>query len=72
MSIVKVFTTQTCPNCFILKDWLKELGVEYDEIDAHGVPGIRYVPVTQIGNDGPFVGVDRINIKKALEDNKLI
>lgn len=46
-------------------DWLDELGVEYEEMDAMQEPDITTVPVTEI--DGRrIVGFDRPAIKKAL------
>jgi hypothetical protein len=47
-------------------DWLDDLGVEYEEIDAAGVEGISAVPVTEI-NGERIVGFDRPAIKKALK-----
>lgn len=63
--MIKVYTTPTCIYCHALMDWLDELGVEYEEIDARGVEGIATVPVTEIG-DKRIVGFDRPAIKKAL------
>ena len=34
MTKVKVYTTQTCPWCHRVKDFLKEKGVEFEEIDV--------------------------------------
>ncbi|HII71387.1 TPA: NrdH-redoxin [Candidatus Woesearchaeota archaeon] len=34
MAKIKVYSTQTCPFCFKLKDFLKEKGVEYEDIDV--------------------------------------
>lgn len=72
MTTVKVYSTNTCPYCFALKDWLDELGVEYQVFDASEKPDITVVPVTYVGEDGPFVGFDRPGIKKALKEHKLI
>ena len=47
-------------------DWLDELGVEYEEIDATKMDDIAVVPVTVIG-DEKIVGFDRPAIKKALK-----
>jgi len=63
--MIKVYTTPTCIYCHALMDWLDELGVEYEEIDARDVEGIATVPVTEIG-DKRIVGFDRPAIKKAL------
>lgn len=63
--MIKVYSTTTCPYCHALMDWLDDLGVDYEEIDASTVPGISAVPVTEI--DGQrIIGFDRPAIKKAL------
>lgn len=56
----------TCPYCHALMDWLDDLGVEYEEVDATDNPDITVVPVTEIG-DEKIVGFDRPAIKKALK-----
>lgn len=63
--MIKVYTTPTCIYCHALMDWLDELGVEYEEVDARKVEGITTVPVTEI-NGERIVGFDRPAIKKAL------
>lgn len=65
--MIKVYTTPTCIYCHALMDWLDDLGVEYDEIDASSVEGISSVPVTEI-NGERIVGFDRPAIKKALKN----
>ena len=50
-------------------DWLDDLGVEYEEIDATTMDDIAVVPVTVIG-DEKIVGFDRPAIKKALKNLK--
>ncbi len=67
MSKVKIYTTPTCAYCHALMDWLDELGVEYEELDATNEPDIAAVPVTIIG-DKKIVGFDRPAIKKALKN----
>ena len=47
-------------------NWLDEMGVEYEEMDATKEPGIAAVPVTEI-NGERIVGFDRPAIKKALK-----
>jgi glutaredoxin len=47
-------------------DWLDEMGVEYEEIDATKYPEITTVPVTEIG-DERIIGFDRPAIKRALK-----
>jgi glutaredoxin-like YruB-family protein len=34
MADVKVYSTPTCPWCMKLKAWLKEKGIEFDNIDV--------------------------------------
>ena len=64
--MIKVYSTATCPYCHALMDWLDDLGVEYEEIDATGMDDIQVVPVTEI--DGQRIeGFDRPAIKKALK-----
>ena len=63
---VKVYSLPTCIYCHMLMDWLDEIGVEYEEIDAEQFPEIETVPVTEI--DGVRIeGFDRRAIKKALK-----
>ena len=64
--MIKVYSTETCPYCHALMDWLDDLGVEYEEVDATGMSDIDVVPVTEI--DGQrVVGFDRPAIKKLLK-----
>ena len=65
--MIKVYTTQTCAYCHALMDWLDDLGVKYEEVDATKNPEISAVPVTEIG-DVRIVGFDRPAIKKALKN----
>lgn len=65
--MIKVYTTQTCPYCHALMDWLDEQGVKYEEVDASNMPNITVVPVTEI-NGQMIVGFDRPALKKALKD----
>lgn len=48
-------------------DWLDELGVEYQELDATKEADIATVPVTEI-NGERIIGFDRPAIKKALKN----
>ena len=52
-------------------DWLDDLGVEYEEVDANSDPEISAVPVTEIAGTR-IVGFDRPAIKKALKAEKLL
>ena len=65
--MIKVYTTPTCVYCHALMDWLDEMGVEYEEIDATKEPDIKAVPVTEI-NGKRIEGFDRPAIKKALKN----
>lgn len=65
--MIKVYTTQTCPYCHALMDWLEDQGIEYQEIDASQMTDITAVPVTEI-NGQRIVGFDRPAIKKALQN----
>jgi len=71
---VKVYSTQTCPYCHQLKDYLKEKKVDFEDIDVGSDPakaqemidksGQMGVPVSDI--DGEIVigfDVDTINKK---------
>lgn len=64
--MIKVYTTPTCAYCHALMDWLDEMGLEYQEIDATKEPDINTVPVTIIGGNR-ILGFDRPAIKKALK-----
>jgi len=65
--MIKVYTTPTCIYCHALMDWLDEMEVEYEEIDARDYPEITSVPVTDI-NGTRIEGFDRPAIKKALKN----
>ena len=69
--MIKVYSTTTCPYCHALMDWLEDLGVEFEEVDATGNDEITAVPVTEIAGKR-IVGFDRPAIKKALKAEKLI
>ena len=69
--MIKVYSTDTCPYCHALMDWLEDLGVEFEEVDANTEPDIAAVPVTEIAGKR-IVGFDRPAIKKALKAEKLI
>ena len=72
---VKVYSTQTCPYCTMLKDFLKEKKVEFEDIDVGAdqeaakemveKSGQMGVPVADIGGK-IIVGFDRTAIEKEL------
>jgi glutaredoxin 3 len=76
MAQVKVYSTQTCPWCFRVKDYLKQKKIPFKDIDvssddkaAHemvALSGQTGVPVINI--DGKIiVGFDKEAINEALE-----
>ena len=72
---VKVYTTITCPWCVKTKEFLKENGIKYAEVnvgidekarnDMFEKSGQFGVPVTEI-NGTIIVGYDKEALKKAL------
>ncbi|HJW97437.1 MAG TPA: glutaredoxin domain-containing protein [archaeon] len=72
---VKVYSTPTCPYCYMAKDFLKENGIAFEDINvaedhaaAHEMiekSGQMGVPVIDI-NGTIIVGFDREAVKKAL------
>jgi glutaredoxin-like YruB-family protein len=73
---IKVYSTQTCPYCVTLKNFLKEKGFEFEDIDITfdqekqkemiNKSGQMGVPVLDI--DGQIiVGFDREKIVKLLD-----
>lgn len=76
MKKIKVYSTQSCPYCTMAKDFLKEKGVEFEDIDVSEdqaaakemveKSGQMGVPVIDI--DGELiVGFNKPAIEKALE-----
>ena len=52
--MIKIFTTETCPKCSILKDKLKAKGIEFEESrDVQEIIdiGFRSVPILEINNE---------------------
>jgi glutaredoxin 3 len=72
---VKVYSTPTCPYCYMAKDFLKQNNIPFEDINvaedhdaAHEMiekSGQMGVPVIDI-NGKIIVGFDREGIKKAL------
>lgn len=63
--MIKVYSTETCPYCHALMDWLDEQGIKYEAIDASTASDIDVVPVTIVG-DQKIIGFDRPAITAAL------
>ena len=76
MSKIKVFSTPTCPYCHMLKDYLKDKKVEFEDIDVAAdqeaaqemikKSGQMGVPQIEI-NGKIIVGFDKPAIEKELE-----
>mgnify|MGYP000853784339 CR=1 FL=1 len=79
MAEVTVYTTSTCPWCLKLKDFLKDEGIPFDEVnvglDSAGakrmveITGQRSVPVTTIG-DQIIIGYDPEGIREILNSSE--
>lgn len=79
MAEIKVYSTPTCPYCHMLKDFLKEKGIEFDDIDVAedqeaakemvGKSGQMGVPQIEI-NGKIIVGFDKGAIEKELASAK--
>lgn len=75
MADVKVYSTQTCPWCHKVKDFLKEKGVEFDNIDVSQdqeaaqkmveKSGQMGVPQTEI-NGKIIVGFDKAKLEEEI------
>ena len=75
MAEIKVYTTPACPWCNKVKDYLKEKGVQFREIDVASDmneavqlverTGRRTVPVIEIG-DQIIVGFNREKLEELL------
>lgn len=74
--MVKIFTTPGCPYCYTLKEFLKEKGIKFEEVDVSQNEKAREemikksgkleVPVIEI--DGQIVvGFDKERICKLLK-----
>lgn len=76
MTKVKIYTTPECPWCKKAKEFFKEHGVKYTEIDVAGdekaakemidISGQMGVPVTVVDSQ-VIVGFDKPALKKALK-----
>ena len=75
MAKVKVYSTPTCPYCHMAKNYLKDMGIEFEDIDVSvnqaaaqnmiARSGQMGVPVIEI--DGQIiVGFDKPKIAQAL------
>ncbi len=79
MTEIEVFTTQTCPYCDKIKNWLDDNGYDYEEHDVGEdkeqakrmikETGQRGVPQTFVGDEA-IVGFRPDKIEKAIEDTE--
>ena len=79
MAKVKVYSTPTCPYCVTAKDFLKEKGIEFEDLDVSTNETARNemieksgqmgVPVISVGEDEHatiIVGFDQPKLEAAL------
>ena len=76
---IKIFSTPTCPYCHVLKNYLKENGFEFEEIDISKETakreelikktGLATLPVVEI-NGQLIVGFDKKKIDEILKIKK--
>ncbi|MBR3204247.1 glutaredoxin family protein [Candidatus Saccharibacteria bacterium] len=70
--MLKIYTTPSCVYCHALMDWLDDLNIKYEEIDATKNPEFSTVPVTvyesESGETTKILGFDRPAIKKLLKN----
>lgn len=76
MPKVKVYSTQTCPFCYMAKDFLREKKVEFEDIDISSDRKAAQEMVTKSGQTGVpvidingkiIVGFDKKAIEKELK-----
>lgn len=61
---VTVYSTTTCPYCVMLKKWLDDKGVEYQEYLIDQNPYAAQIMVSQSGQRGvPFTTIERTDGK---------
>lgn len=77
MEKVKVYSTETCPYCVMVKEFLKEKKVEFEDIDVNSdrekaqemveKSGQMGVPVIDIDGE-MIVGFDKPKIEETLKE----
>lgn len=56
---VKVFITPACPYCYTLKEFLKEKGIEFEEIDVSEDEKAREEMIKKSGKlEAPVIDID--------------
>jgi len=57
--MVKVYTTPACPYCYTLKEFLKEKGIEFEEIDVSKDEKARDEMIKKSGKlEAPIIEID--------------
>lgn len=57
--MVKIYTTPACPYCFTLMEFLKEKGIEFEEIDVSKDEKARDEMIKKSGRlEAPIVEID--------------
>jgi glutaredoxin-like YruB-family protein len=57
--MVKVFVSPACPYCYTLKEFLKEKGIEFEEIDVSKDEKARDEMIKKSGRlEAPIVEID--------------
>jgi len=59
MPKVRVFSSPMCPFCYVLKEFLKEKGIEFEEIDVSKDEKARDEMIKKSGRlEAPIVEID--------------
>ena len=59
MPKVRLFTSPSCPFCYSLKDFLKEKGIEFEEIDVSQDEKTREEMIKKTGRlEAPIIEID--------------
>jgi glutaredoxin 3 len=59
MPKVKIYTTPTCPFCFLAKEYLKEKGIEFEEVDVSKNEAAAMEMIQKSGQMGvPVIEID--------------
>jgi len=57
--MVRIFTTPACPFCYVLKEFLKEKGIEFEEIDVSKDEKARDEMIKKSGRlEAPIMEID--------------
>ena len=60
MPKVRLFTSPSCPFCYSLKDFLKEKGIEFEEIDVSKDEKAKEEMIKKTGKmEVPAIEIDR-------------